>query len=66
MKKILKFKDTNEKKATDSSLIEDQGILGNLKYVIYSRGVIHILDDEFTFKKDFDLFGKEINAIDFR
>ena len=46
----------------DGDLVET-GTVGNLKYSVYKRGVIHILDkdEKRAFRKDVDLFEDEIN-----
>jgi hypothetical protein len=45
--------------------ILDHGTLGDGNYEIYKRGVIKIFKDDLVFKKDINLFDKEVSAIDF-
>lgn len=51
--------------------IVDHGVLGDLNYEIYERGVIHIFNDNrpgpgtLRFKKDLYIFEDEIKKVDF-
>lgn len=60
----LPLNSQGSKKTSDGDVL-DHGTIGELKYEIYKRGVIHIFNDKCRFKKDINLFEDEINKIDF-
>jgi hypothetical protein len=64
---LIPFKQNPSKQNPDSDVIES-GIIGDLEYAIYKRGVIHIFNKEKTkiFKKDPDLFEDSLNTINFK
>lgn len=66
-KKVLDFKP--KRKITRKAKVEkvvDEGTLGELKYKVFTRGVIHISDrkDKLLFKKDCSLFEDLITELD--
>lgn len=66
-KKVLDFKP--KRKITRKAKVEkvvDEGTLGELKYKVFTRGVIHISDkkDKHLFKKDCSLFEDLITELD--
>ena len=66
-KKTLALVSKGPKKSDDGTIV-DHGLLGNLEYKVYSRGVIIILDPEnadVVFKKDINVFETELKKIDF-
>ena len=63
--KVIPFKSAGEKKDSEDGACVDHGTLGDLKYEVYKRGVIHIFDDTTIFKKDCGIFEDEVSKIDF-
>ncbi len=70
--KLLKFKSSTSRKKkgrskdTPQGPIIDEGSLGEMKYRVFKRGVIHIFNSAETllFKKDCDVFEKELEKLE--
>ena len=64
-KNVLDFKPKKKvsRKAKKENVI-DEGTLGDLKYKIYSRGIIHIFDLKCLFKKDCSAFEDALEELD--
>lgn len=61
-KKIIPF----VKGGTSSdTVVDEEGSIGHLKYKVYKRGVIHVIDENkgLIFKKDPDLFEDAVNQL---
>ena len=65
-KSIIPFKGKGPKTTDDGDIIE-HGEIGDLKFSVYKRGVIHIAEDDssLVFKKDIETFDVELGNIDF-
>ena len=64
MKKVLKLHKSS-KKEKDSTIVES-GDIGDLSYIIYKRGTIHILQgNDLVFKKDIYQFEEDLSRINF-
>lgn len=63
---VSKGKPSALKNMTADGTVVDHGLIGDLKYDLYSRGVIHIKDKKgLCFKKDPDNFEEALEDIDF-
>ena len=58
--------DSKGPKPSLDGAIVDHGKLGDLDYEIYGRGVIHIFDKNFRFKKDIYAFETEVRSFNFQ
>jgi hypothetical protein len=63
--KTIPFISRGPKADSKDGKILDHGDLGDLKYEVYARNVIHIFNDELMFHKDIAIFENEIEKIDF-
>jgi len=65
--KTIPFISTSKKRkrnTKDPDIPIDVGTIGDLKYSVYRRGIIHIYDDTLTFKKDCNVFEDLIKKMD--
>ena len=65
-KNIIEFQQKKVTRKDKKENVVDQGNLGDLKYKVFKRGVIHITDKKgsLTFKKDCELFEEAIDKLD--
>jgi len=66
MPKTIPFMSKGPKADSKDGRIVDHGDLGDLKYEVYTRNVIHIFDEKLMFHKDIVAFENEIEKIDFQ
>jgi len=63
--KLLPFRGgkLNPAKDTAEGTIVESGTIGDLNWEVYSYGTIHIMQNGRVFKKDCDLFEKELDEV---